>query len=315
MKALVFDKELHLVEVPIPIIKPGEALVRVLMAGVCNTDIEICRGYMNYSGILGHEFVGVVEQAQNNYLIGKRVVGEINCVCHQCRFCDMEIPHHCISRTVVGIYNRPGVFAEYVSLPEENLHIVPDTVPNNVAVFTEPLAAAFRITEQIDITPEDRIIVLGDGKLGQLVSQTLRLYSRHIFCVGRHTAKMKMLSLFDIPTVPAGSDVEGNADIVVDATGKPEGLHQALSLVRPEGTIVLKTTCADPLALESSLAVVNEVRILGSRCGPFRPAIEALAMGTVEPRPMITAAFPLVDAVHAMNCAQEPGAMKVLLHI
>ncbi len=315
MKALVFDKGLHLLDVPMPIAKPGEVLVRVLTAGVCNTDIEICRGYMNYSGILGHEFVGVVEQAQNNYLIGKRVVGEINCVCHQCRFCDMEMPHHCINRTVVGIYNRPGVFSEYAALPEENLHIVPDTVPDNVAVFTEPLAAAFRITEQIDITPEDRIIVLGDGKLGQLVSQTLRLYSRHILCVGRHAAKMKMLSLFDIPAVPAGSDVEGNADIVVDATGKPEGLHQALSLVRPEGTIVLKTTSAEPLALESSLVVVNEVRILGSRCGPFRPAIEALAMGTVEPRPMITATFPLADAVHAMNCAQEPGAMKVLLNM
>lgn len=315
MKALVFDKELSIVDVPVPVAKPGEALVRVLLAGICNTDIEICRGYMEYKGILGHEFVGIVEKAQNSYLVGKRVVGEINCVCRQCRFCKMEMTNHCLNRTVVGIYNRPGVFAEYVALPEENLHIVPDALSDDAAVFTEPLAAAFRIPEQVSITPDDRLIVLGDGKLGQLVAQTLWLYSQHLVCVGRHPDKLKMLSLFEIPTATFDSEISGSADIVVDATGRPEGLQQALSLVRPEGTVILKTTCVDPLALESRIAVVNEVRVLGSRCGPFRPAIEALAMGTVEPRPMIAGAFALDDAVRAMNRAQEPGVMKILLRM
>ena len=315
MKALVFDKELSIEEVPTPVPEPGEALVRITTAGICNTDVEIRKGYMSYAGILGHEFVGVVEKAQNSYLIGKRVVGEINCVCGQCRYCKMEMPNHCMNRTVLGIYKHPGVFAEYATIPEENLHLVPNAIRDDVASFTEPLAAAFRIHDQLSVTDDDRIIVLGDGKLGQLVAQALWLYSKNILCVGKHSWKLELLSTLGIPTVPITSEIEGQADIVVDATGSPDGLLRAISLVRPEGTVVLKTTCAAPLSLESQTAVVNEVQIVGSRCGPFRPALEALALGTVEVRPMITESYPLADAVYAMTRAEDPGVMKVLLHI
>ena len=315
MKALIFDTDLRIEEVPMPVPGPGEALVRVLTAGICNTDIEIRRGYMAYSGILGHEFVGMVEKAQNSYLTGKRVVGEINCVCGQCRYCKMEMPNHCLNRSVLGIYNRPGAFAEYVTLPEENLHIVPSAIRDDVAVFTEPLAAAFRITEQIPISSNDRILILGDGKLGQLVAQTLWLYSKNIVCVGKHAWKLDMLSSRGIGTIMRDAPLEEQADIVVDATGSPDGLQQALLLVRPEGTVILKTTCVEPLHADSKIAVVNEVRILGSRCGPFRPALEALALGTVETRPMITESYPLDDAPYAMTRAEDPGVMKVLLHI
>jgi len=315
MKALIFDTDLRVENVPMPVPAPGEALVRVLTAGICNTDIEIRRGYMTYSGILGHEFVGVVEKAQNSYLTGKRVVGEINCVCGQCRYCKMEMPNHCLSRSVLGIYNRPGAFAEYVTLPEENLHIVPSAIRDDVAVFTEPLAAAFRITEQIPISSTDRILILGDGKLGQLVAQTLWLYSKNIVCVGKHAWKLDMLSSRGIGTAMRDTPLEEQADIVVDATGSPDGLQQALLLVRPEGTVMLKTTCVEPLHADSRIAVVNEVRILGSRCGPFRPALEALALGTVETRPMITESYPLDDAPYAMTRAEDSGVMKVLLHI
>lgn len=315
MKALLFDTELRVGTVPAPSPEQGESLVRVLTAGICNTDIEIRRGYMNYSGILGHEFVGIVEKAQNTYLIGKRVVGEINCVCGHCRYCKMEMPNHCLNRSVLGIFNHPGAFAEYVTLPEENLHIVPDSLRDEVAVFTEPLAAAFRITEQLSIAASDRILVLGDGKLGQLVAQTLRLYSKNIVCIGKHRWKLDMLSALGIGTAMQDLEQEDCADIVVDTTGAPEGLQKALTLIRPEGTVILKTTCKEALHTDSQIAVVNEVRILGSRCGPFRPALEALALGTVETHPMVTESYSLDDAVHAMNRAEASGVMKVLLHI
>ncbi len=315
MKALVFDGTLHVDEAPMPEPAPGEALLRVLTAGVCNTDIEIRRGYMNYQGILGHEFVGIVEQASNSYLMGKRVVGEINCVCGLCQYCKMEMPNHCEDRTVLGILNRPGAFAEYVSLPETNLHLVPNAIRDDVAVFTEPLAAAFRITEQVLIDPDDRIIVLGDGKLGQLIAQALSLYSKHVLCVGKHPWKCDLLRSRKIATALQGDEIEGGAAVVVEATGSPHGLQQALTLVRPEGAVILKSTCADTLQLQSQLAVVNEVRVLGSRCGPFRPALEALALGTVDVRPLISESFPLDDGPAAITRAEDPDVMKVLLHI
>ena len=315
MKALVFDAALSVVDVPMPVPGPGEALVRVLAAGICNTDIEIKRGYMRYSGILGHEFVGMVEKAPNPYFLGKRVVGEINCVCGQCRFCKMEMSHHCRNRSVLGIYNRPGAFAEYLTLPEENLHLAPAAVRDDVAVFTEPTAAAFRICEQIPIEPDQRVIVLGDGKLAQLIAQTMWLYTKNVTCVGKHSWKLALLSALGIATALADAEIEGDADIVVEATGSPSGLPMALSLARPEGTILLKSTCVNPLQVDSSLAVVNEVRILGSRCGPFRPALEALALGTVEVRPLISESYPLSDGVYAMTRAEDPGVMKVILHM
>lgn len=313
MRALVFDGELRVAEVPMPVPAPGEALVKVLAAGICNTDLEIRRGYMGFSGILGHEFTGTVEQASNPYLTGRRMVGEINCVCHECRWCRMEMPHHCERRTVLGISGRAGAFAEYLALPEENLHLVPNSIRDDVAVFTEPLAAAFRITEQVALTAADRVVVLGDGKLGQLAAQALSLTTKNLVCVGRHAWKLDLLKNLGIAAAGEGDTVEGGADLVVEATGRPEGLARALELVRPEGTVVLKTTIAGDTALNLAGPVINEVRLLGSRCGPFRPALEALSMGTVEVRPMISESYDLRDGVRAMNRAGDPGVMKVVM--
>jgi threonine dehydrogenase-like Zn-dependent dehydrogenase len=316
MRALILSKgSLRVKEVPDPQPGPGEALVKVLTAGICNTDLELARGYMNFNGTLGHEFVGVVQQAENAHLVGKRVVGEINCVCHQCQYCQMEMPHHCLNRSVIGILNRDGAFAEYLTLPEENLHIAPASVRDDVAVFAEPAAAAFRILEQVEIQDSDHVIVLGDGKLGQLIAQVLWLHTKNLVCVGKHPWKLKLLSDLGIKTALMEEPIVRGADVVVEATGSHLGFARALELVRPEGTVILKTTVAHPTALEFSSPVINEIRILGSRCGPFRPALEALSLGTIGVQPLITDVFSLVDADKAMARAAEPGVMKVLLHI
>ncbi|MFA7693181.1 MAG: alcohol dehydrogenase catalytic domain-containing protein [Candidatus Hydrogenedentes bacterium] len=315
MKALVFDSTLKLLDLPMPTPAPGEALIRVLYAGICRTDLEIVRGYMGFHGILGHEFVGVVERSHNSFLRGKRVVGEINCVCKACTYCNMEMPRHCERRTVLGIQDRPGVFAEYVTLPEENLHLVPKDVQNEMAVFTEPLAAAFRIPEQLSVPADDRVIVLGDGKLGLLAAQVLWLHSKNTLCIGKHPWKLDLLAPLGIPTALNTEPVEGKADIVVEATGTVFGLNRALSLVRPEGTIILKTTTEKGFEMDAVSTVVNEVHIVGSRCGPFRPALEAIATGTVELTSMITAVYPLDDGVEALSRAKDHDMLKVLLHI
>ena len=316
MRAVVFDQEgLRVCEQPKPHPASGEALVRVLTAGICKTDLEITKGYMGFSGIPGHEFVGIVEESPNPHLRGKRVVGEINCVCHRCVYCRLEMPHHCLGRTVLGIQNRNGAFAEYVTLPEENLHLVPSSIRDDVAAFTEPVAAAFRITEQVSVTQDDRVVVLGDGKLGQLCAQVLWLNTKKLVCVGKHPWKLDLLKNLHINIARCDDPVEPGADIVVEATGKQEGLERALELVRPEGTIVLKTTIADPTPIPFSVPVINEVKVIGSRCGPFRPALEALAMGNIEVRPMITETYELADAVTAFERAESPEVMKVLIHI
>jgi threonine dehydrogenase-like Zn-dependent dehydrogenase len=225
------------------------------------------------------------------------------------------MPHHCLGRSVLGIQNRNGAFAEYVTLPEENLHLVPGSIPDDVAVFAEPTAAAFRIPEQVSINRDERIIVLGDGKLGQLVAQTLWLYSKRLVCIGKHPWKLALLNKLHIATAQMDDPVERGADLVVDATGCPEGLERALELVRPEGTVVLKTTTAQPTPIELSTPVINEIRIIGSRCGPFRPALDALALGNVEVRPMITETYALADAALALERASAPDVMKVLIHV
>lgn len=315
MRALVFDGEARVVDRPMPVPAQGEALVRVLAAGICNTDLEIIKGYMGFQGVLGHEFVGIVEQAPNPQLVGKRVVGEINCVCHTCQYCQLEMPHHCLNRTVLGILGRDGAFAEYLVLPEENLHLVPSSIRDDVAVFTEPVAAACRILEQVAVREDDRVVVLGDGKLGQLIAQVLWLHAKNLVCVGRHGWKLELLARLGIRTAHADDPVERGADIVVEATGSYAGFSRALELVRPEGTVVLKTTVAHPTALDLSAPVINEVRVIGSRCGPFRPALEALSLGNVEVRPMISEAYQLADAGLALQRAAQPGIMKVLLHM
>jgi threonine dehydrogenase-like Zn-dependent dehydrogenase len=313
MLALRFDGQLDLADLPKPTPKLGEALVRVTVAGICNTDLEIVKGYMGFRGVLGHEFAGIVEEAANEHLIGKRVVGEINCVCGNCVYCQKELPHHCLNRTVLGILGRDGAFAEYIALPEANLHIVPHALSDDAAVFTEPTAAAFRIAEQVAIDPGDRIIVLGDGKLGQLISQVLWLRSKRVLCVGKHREKLRLLERLGIPIALSTEPIEAGADVVVEATGSEAGLTRALTLVRPEGKLVLKTTVSGATTVNLALPVINEVTIVGSRCGPFKPALEALSLGNVEVHPLISETFPLLDGLAAFRRAAEPGVLKVLL--
>ncbi|GMV99133.1 MAG: 2-deoxy-scyllo-inosamine dehydrogenase [Candidatus Hydrogenedentota bacterium] len=313
MRALEFNDGPRMIQTRRPRPQPGEAMLRITKAGICNTDLELARGYMGFKGIPGHEFVGVVEACENPALLGKRVVGEINCVCHQCDFCRRGMSHHCANRTVLGIFKRQGAFAEYVSLPEENLHLVPDAVDDETAVFTEPIAAAFRILEQFTISDSDRVIVLGDGKLAQLIAQVLWLRTKRLLCIGKHSWKLDLLQRLNIATALASDAVDPGADYVVEATGSETGLRRALELVRPQGVIVLKTTVAGETQADLSVPVINEITIAGSRCGPFKPALEALAMGNVAVKPLITHRFAFGEAVSALRQAAAPEAMKILL--
>ena len=316
MKALIFDGGARIEEVANPVRGEGESLIRVLTAGVCNTDLELLNGYMDFTGIPGHEFVGIVERSDNKELVGKRVVGEINCVCHTCDFCQREMPNHCTNRTVLGILNRAGAFAEYLTLPDENLHVVPDGVEDDVAVFAEPLAAAHRILEQVKIEQTDKVIVLGAGKLGQLIAQVLNPETKHLRVIGRKDWKLEILRHQNIVAVDTTELIQRNStDFVIDATGSYEGFARAIELVRPEGTIILKTTITHPTALEMSVPVINEVRIVGSRCGPFRPALESLATAAVTVGPLVSEAYDLDDAVHALQRASAPEVLKVLIHL
>jgi threonine dehydrogenase-like Zn-dependent dehydrogenase len=294
----------------------GEARVRVLMAGICNTDLELVRGYYPFTGIPGHEFVGRVEAAPGaGPWEGRRVVGEINASCGACAACAAHRRPHCERRTVLGIRGRDGAFAEWLTLPLANLHAVPDTLPDETAVFTEPLAAALQIQEQVPIGPRDRVVVVGDGKLGNLVAQTLALTGCELTAIGRHPAKLALLADRGIATGLAGSVPQGQADVAVECTGNADGLELARTAVRPRGTIVLKSTYRGRTSLEASRVVVDEITLVGSRCGPFAPALALLAAGRVDVRPLVQARFPLPEAVAAFAEAARPGVMKVLLEL
>src|SRR2546426_728297 len=301
-------------ELPSPEQPGGEALVRVLQAGICNTDIELARGSFPFAGIPGHEFVGVVEQGPVA-LIGHRVVGEINAVCGTCRACLAGRRTHCERRTVLGIVSRHGAFADYLILPAENLHPVPDAVSTDAAVFTEPLAAALAIQEQVPIGPRDRVLVVGDGKLGQLVAQTLALSGCALLVVGRHDAKLAPLATRGIDTGRADRATPGEFDVAVECTGNPEGFAVAQRALRPRGTLVLKSTYTGALTLDAAAVVVNELKLVGSRCGPFAPALRLLAEGRVAVEPLIHARYPLANALAAFEHAQRPGVLKVLLDV
>jgi threonine dehydrogenase-like Zn-dependent dehydrogenase len=309
--ALVFDGALRVADVPRPASR-DEALIRVRLAGICNTDLEIMRGYKGFRGVLGHEFVGEVVESADSALIGKRVCGEINIGCGDCRRCQTGMPGHCSRRTVLGIIGRDGAFAEYLRLPERNLHLVPDFVSDETAVFVEPLAAAFQILEQASVAPEDRVIILGDGKLGLLCAQVLARTGARVEIAGHHEERRAPVSRFDISWMQP-EDVAPGADMVIEATGSPSGLGHALSLVRPGGTIVLKSTVAVPGSIGLNAVVVNEVRIIGSRCGPFPQAISALENGEVDVAWMIESRHALRDGVEAMHQAEQRGTLKVLL--
>jgi len=291
---------------------PAEALVRVLRAGICNTDIELTRGYYPFTGILGHEFVGVVEQGPSA-LVGRRVVGEINAVCGACSACLAGRRTHCERRTVLGIVGRHGAFADYLILPAENLYPVPDAVSTDAAVFTEPLAAALEIQEQVRIGSNDRVLVVGDGKLGQLVAQTLALTGCALLVIGRHDAKLALLAARGIETGRTDRVTSAEFDVAVECTGNPDGFAVAQRAVRPRGTLVLKSTYAGALTLDAAAVVVNELTLVGSRCGPFAPALRLLAEGRVAVEPLIHARYPLDQAAAAFEQAHRAGVLKVLV--
>ena len=315
MRTLNFDETLqYKTDIPIPTPLPGEALIRTTIAGICNTDIEIMRGYMGFKGVLGHEFVGVVEQAVDApELIGQRVVGEINAYCGRCATCQRGDLTQCPHRDTLGIDRRNGTMADYFTLPAKLLYPVPDAVPDKRAVFTEPLAAACQITEQLHIRPADRVIVLGDGKLGLLIAQVLQLTGCDLLAVGRHANKLAILKQRGIRTQLANETIEPGADIVVEVTGSTEGFAMARSLVRPRGTLVLKSTFHGEVSLDLSMIVVDEVTLLGSRCGPFPTALRLLEQRLVDVESLIDSTFPLKDGLVAFDRAVAPGVLKVLL--
>ncbi len=301
----------------IPELKSGEALVRVRLAGVCSTDLELLRGYYPFRGIPGHEFVGeVVETASNKEAaswVKSRVVGEINLACGQCDACRRGRPTHCEERRVLGILNQDGAFAEYLVLPIENLHHIPDTVSDEQAVFTEPLAAALEIQQQVHILPTDRVLVIGAGRLGQLICQTLALTACRLQVVARHPFQKELLEGRGIAIIDEEQVPSGKMDVVVEATGSPGGFQLARRAVRPRGTLVLKSTYKDEVSLNLSSIVVDEITLVGSRCGPFPPALRLLETNQVDPIPLIQKTFALIDGVNALQEAGRPGRLKILL--
>jgi threonine dehydrogenase-like Zn-dependent dehydrogenase len=321
MKALRYQHgRLGVSEVPEPA-GEGEAVVRVVLSGVCNTDLEIARGYAGFEGTLGHEFVGVAESAPGApELVGRRVVGEINAGCGRCGLCLAGDPRHCPQRTVLGIVGRDGAHAEFLRLPAVNLLPVPDSVPDERAVFCEPLAAACGITERVSFDGAARVAVVGDGKLGLLCAQALAVLTgadgTEVTLVGRHESKLEVARRRGIETLKAGEVPPGAArafDVAVEASGSPEGFRTALSLLRPRGTLVLKSTFHGRTELEAAPVVVDEISIVGSRCGRFQPALELLERGAVDVESLIHEELPLSEGVRAAERAAAPGVLKVLL--
>ncbi|MGK7345686.1 MAG: MDR/zinc-dependent alcohol dehydrogenase-like family protein [Candidatus Nitrospinota bacterium M3_3B_026] len=316
MRALVLDGGVRFVtDHPAPQPKEGEALIRPILAGVCDTDIQLAKGYMTFQGVLGHEFVGEVLRAPDESLVGRRVVGEINIACGSCRFCREGLKNHCPERTVMGIMGKDGAFAELLALPVENLHIVPDAIPDEAAVFTEPLAAAFQAVEQIGPADGASVAVLGDGKLGLLAAMALALSGGAVTAVGRHPEKLGLLEGENVTTALSVdmAGAESLFDVVVEATGSPSGLEDAMRLVKPRGTIVLKTTVAQRGPFDLNRLVIDEVSLVGSRCGPFGKALRALEDGSVNPRPLVSAVLPLGEGERALREAGEGGTLKILL--
>ena len=314
MKATCFDGKNMNYDENYPDPKSGEVLVRVNLAGICGTDLEILDGYMEYHGILGHEFVGTVEKSENPNLIGKRVVGEINAGCGACESCKKGMDRHCPNRTVLGILKRDGAFAEFLSLPEKNLHVIPDSITDEQAVFVEPLAAAFEIKEQVSLQPQWSVAVVGDGRLAQLIIQVLKLTCPNITCFGRHKSKLANLINVGIKIkIGIESSDEQSFDLVVEATGSNSGFTDTMKLIKPRGTVVLKSTIASRDNLDLTLTVVNEITLIGSRCGLFKPAIDALASGVVSVDSMIDSTFPLDKFSKAIEHAKKPDTLKVFL--
>ncbi len=316
MQALRFkNKKLSLDEITQPKVL-SEALVRIIKSGICNTDIEIVKGYANFEGTIGHEFVGVVEEADDApHLVGKRVVGEINAGCGICQLCLSGDSRHCPGRTVLGIVGRDGAHAEFLTLPARNLLEVPDEVSDIQAVFTEPLAAAYGITEQVEIFPETKIAVIGDGKLGILCAQSLALKSRKVFLIGKHEEKLKIVKNRGIEgvTLENASKLNRQFDVVVEASGSKSGFDLALNLIKPRGKLVLKSTFHGAAKWAAWRVVVDEITIIGSRCGRFEPALELLKNKAVDVETLVSEEFSLKDCLKAMERAESKNVMKVIL--
>jgi threonine dehydrogenase-like Zn-dependent dehydrogenase len=307
-------------DVSIPTRPPGYALIRMTTAGICNTDLELQRGYYGFEGIPGHEFVGRVVEADNPKWVGRRVTGEINLACGLCDWCRRGLGRHCPTRTVLGIVRHPGAFAEYLTLPERNLHVVADSLSDDQAVFLEPLAAACEILDQVDLTEHSRIAVLGDGKLGLLVAQVLQSslagHGAHVVHYGRHSEKLKIAAATGTePVVVTHSTVLPRAafTLVIDATGSAEGLRTAASLVEPRGTVVMKSTVHGQVSVDIAPLIVNEITLIGSRCGRFEPALALLEQGRVRVAPLVSAEFLLSGGPDAFAEAAKKGVLKVLL--
>lgn len=315
MKSVVFDGTLSVQDRNVPDFAGGESVIRLLKAGICNTDLEITRGYFGFKGVLGHEFVGVVEYSRNPSFLGKRVVGEINAACAHCDYCRKNLQRHCQSRTVLGILNRDGAFQEYFRLPEANLHVVPDSVSDDEAVFMEPVAAACEVIEQVNISAQMKVAVLGDGKLGLLIAMVLCQTGCQLSIIGKHIKKMDVIADYPIVRVAVESarSLKREFDVVVEATGSPSGWDLALKLLKPRGTLVLKSTFHGQIASNLTPIVVDEITIVGSRCGRFEPAFQLLESKKIHPARLLQHCFPLDDVLRAFEIAQQPGVLKVLL--
>lgn len=313
MLAVRFDGAVSVASVDMPEPGAGETRVLVRMAGICSTDLEITRGYAAFRGTLGHEFVGEVEAGGDPAWGGRRVVAEINAACGACDRCAAGLARHCAVRRVIGIRDHDGCFAEALCVPTVNLHAVPEHVADELAVFTEPLAAALEILAQVPIPPGDPVVVLGDGKLGLLVAMVLRRHGCDVSVVGRHPRKLAIAASIGARTPELAALRRGGAPWVVEATGSAAGLSHALELVAPRGTVVLKSTFHGASTLAMSGVVVDEVTIVGSRCGDFGPALAALGDGSIDPRPLVDHVRPLHAAAEALALAATPGTLKVLL--
>ncbi|MBK9261617.1 MAG: alcohol dehydrogenase catalytic domain-containing protein [Polyangiaceae bacterium] len=328
MKALVCtDRGVVLDDLPTPELSAGDALVSVRAAGICNTDLELARGYMNFRGVLGHEVLGQVAAMHpddepfghprtSGELAGRRVVMEINCACGRCSTCRSGGRNHCPTRTVLGIVGRDGGIAEYVRIPLENLHVVPDSIADDHAVFIEPLAAALHAFDEAPLRPGDRVCLLGDGKLGLLIGLAMAARRGDLgraIAVGRHRANLDILAAAGLDVALEKNFSESGFDVVIEATGHPSGLARAIEIVRPRGVIILKSTYAGESNLDLAPIVIHEIKLVGSRCGDFARAIDVLSKGVIDPTPLIAAKYPLADAERAFAHAGTPGVMKVMV--
>ncbi len=317
MKTLVFKNELFFTtDHPIPVPGYNEALIRVSSAGICGTDLAIAKGYMGFSGVPGHEFVGIVEKCgDDEEWVGKRVAGEINIGCGVCPYCLKGRRNHCPNRSVLGILKKDGAFAEYITLPVRNLHIVPDAVSDNEAVFIEPLAAAFEITSQVNIRPKDKVCVLGDGRLGLLIGQVISLTGCDLIVAGKWEAKLDVIKKMGIKTELSVALGAREFDYVIECSGSKDGLKRACDLVRPGGAVILKTTSAESGAFDHNRIVINEISIVGSRCGPFPPAIRSLERKTINVTSLISGVFPIEEGVEAFKFASNKESLKAIIKV